>query len=293
MKILKNFFFFLTFISYISHSQTNHEFYGAIKLKGDDKKMITYRLVFAEKNGLIKGYSVTDLDGSHETKNLISGSYDKKNKIFTFKEDDILYTKSKFSEDSFCFVNFTGKVKLIEKTSKLEGEFKGLFNNKTKCIDGTLTLIGSDKIFNLVTKVNKKIQKSKKIDETSKEKYNPLKILDSLKINKITKDEDLIVFTKSTKVTVSFYDDAQEDGDIINILQNNQYVLRNYKITKNKKNITLDLAKGENEFTIEAVNEGSISHCTARIEIIDEERSFDLLAILKKDDKAKISIMKR
>ena len=48
-------------------SQNNYEFFGAIKLNGNDKTLITYRLVFEENNGKIKGYSVTDLDGSHET----------------------------------------------------------------------------------------------------------------------------------------------------------------------------------------------------------------------------------
>ena len=93
---------------------------------------------------------------------LLKVLYDKKTKVFEFKENEILYTKSKFSESAFCFVNFSGKVKLVQNTSKLEGNFKGLFKNKTKCIDGTLQLVGSNKIYNLATKVNKKDTKVKK-----------------------------------------------------------------------------------------------------------------------------------
>lgn len=292
-KFLYFLFFFQLFNFSLLNAQENHSFFGIIKLKSKTDDIISYRLEFSITGQKVKGYSITDLDGTHETKSIIEGTYNKKTKELIFNETDILYTKSKFKSNDFCFVNFKGKVSLSNNKSKIDGNFIGMFDNKQKCIDGSLSLVGSDKLYKSMTKIEKKIEKTKRIDQDKKDKINPIKLLDSLKINKITKDEDLIVFTKSTKVTVSFYDDAQEDGDVINILQNNQYVLRNYKITKNKKNITLDLAKGENEFTIEAVNEGSISHCTARIEIIDQERSFDLLAILKKDDKAKISIMKR
>ena len=159
MKNVKYFLTLFTLLTLTSYSQINYEFYGALKLNGNDKTIITYRLVFTEQNGKISGYSVTDLDGAHETKNSISGTYDKSKKQFSFQERDILYTKSKFDENSFCFVNFSGKIKLVENTSKLEGDFKGLFNNKTKCIDGTIALIGSNKIYNLVNKVNKNIQK--------------------------------------------------------------------------------------------------------------------------------------
>ncbi|NJM80858.1 MAG: hypothetical protein HC854_16850 [Flavobacterium sp.] len=111
---------------------------------------------------MVSGYSVTDLNGAHETKNVISGTYNKKEKNFSFKEEDIIYTKSTFNKNSFCFVNYSGKVKLVNNSSKIEGDFKGLFKDKTKCIDGTVLLVGTDKIYKLVDKVNSKIQKSKK-----------------------------------------------------------------------------------------------------------------------------------
>ena len=98
MKFLTKSALIFLFFPYILLSQNKYEFLGAVKLNGNDKTLITYRLVFEEKNGVINGYSVTDLDGIHETKNTISGTYDKKTKLLTFQENDILYTKSKFSQ---------------------------------------------------------------------------------------------------------------------------------------------------------------------------------------------------
>lgn len=293
MKNVKYFLTLFTLLTLTSYAQINYEFYGALKLNGNDKTIITYRLVFTEQNGKINGYSVTDLDGAHETKNSISGTYEKSKKQFSFQERDILYTKSKFDENSFCFVNFSGKIKLVENTSKLEGSFKGLFNNKTKCIDGTIALIGSNKIYNLVNKVNKKIQKSKKIDAKTKEKSNPIKILDSLKINKLSKDQNLNVFWESNTVELDIWDNGQEDGDIINVFHNNKLILTSYTVTNKKKTINITLLGKNDTFKIVAINEGKIKPNTAKLELHDKNRSFELLATLNKDETASITIIKK
>lgn len=292
-NLTKSLVFFL--LSYItSFAQGNYEFFGAIKLNGNDKTLITYRIVFEEKNGKITGYSITDLDGSHETKNTIEGTYDKKQKILTFQEKDILYTKSKFAQSSFCFVNFSGKVKLVDNNSKIDGNFKGLYKNKTKCIDGVVNLVGSSKIYNLASKVNKKIQKSNKIDDQIKIKSNPLAILDSLKINKLSKDQNLNVFWESKRIKIEIFDAGKEDGDIINIYHNGKLILENYKVKNEKKiiSIPLDLSI-ENEFKIFAINEGSILPNTAKIILIDEKRTFELLTSFKKNESASITLIKK
>lgn len=294
-SLKKNLLILLTFFLYnlTVVSQNNYEFFGAIKLNGNDKTLITYRLVFEENNGKIKGYSVTDLDGNHETKNLIEGTYDKKEKLFSFKEKDILYTKSEFDESSFCFVNFSGKVKLVENTSKVEGNFKGLYRNNTKCIDGTVTLVGSNKIYNLANKVNKKIQKSKKVDAKTKEQVNPIAILDSLKINKLNVNQNLNVFWNSKKFKMEIFDAGKEDGDIVNVYQNNKLILSKYKVSNSKKTISLVLEGDKNEFKIEAINEGTITPNTAKIILFDDTRTFELMSNLKKDEKATITILKK
>lgn len=291
----KNLLILFTFFTIINSaiSQNNYEFFGAIKLNGNDKTLITYRLVFEENEGKIKGYSVTDLDGNHETKNLIEGTYDKKEKLFSFKEKDILYTKSKFDESSFCFVNFSGKVKLVENTSKVEGDFKGLYKNNTKCIDGTVTLIGSNKIYNLANKVNKKIQKSKKVDAKTKEQVNPIAILDSLKINKLSSNQNLNVFWNSKKFKMDIFDSEKEDGDIINVYHNNVLILSKYKVLKTKKSIDIVLSSSTNEFVIEALNDGLIAPNTAKIILYDDKRTIELLSKLNKNEKASITIIKK
>lgn len=294
MKFLTKLNLIFLFFFQIICSQNNYEFFGAIKLNGSDKTLISYRIVFEERNGVINGYSVTDLDGIHETKNTISGTYDRKTRLLTFQEKDILYTKSKFSQSSFCFVNFSGKVKLVENTTKIEGGFKGLYKNKAKCIDGTITLVGSNKIYKLAEKVNKKIQKSNKIDKQVKEKNNPIALLDSLKINKLSKDQNLSVFWESKLVKIEIFDSGREDGDVINLYHNNKLILENFKVKHDKKiiSVAIDLSIA-NEFKILAINEGDLSPNTAKIILYDSNRTFELFTSFKKNESAFITFIKK
>jgi hypothetical protein len=292
IKMIKKILFFFLF-SLNFYSQNKYEYLGALKLNGDDKTIISYRLVFTENKGKIAGYSLTDLGGNHETKNKISGVYNEKTKNLNFKEEDVLYTKSPLNEDVFCFVNFSGKVKLIDEKNKIEGEFKGFFKNKTKCIDGTITLIGAKKIYKLLEKINSKIQKSKKIDEVTKTKYNPVTILDSLKVNNLSKDQNLNVFVKSDKIQLEVWDSKVEDGDIIDLFQNGKRILNNYTVLNKKLVLNIKLESEKNVFRIEAISEGEMKPNTAMIQLIDDDRTYELSTNLKKGEKTSITIVKK
>lgn len=284
--------FLLLFSNFIS-GQSNYEFFGIVKLNGDAKNMISYRINFQEKNGKINGYSITDLDGEHETKNVITGTYDSKTKTLNFKENEILYTKSSFSQSSFCFINYTGKIKLVNKNSKLEGDFKGMFKNKKNCINGTLTLIGSEKIYDKLNLITKKIEKSKKIDEKTKKEVNPIQFMDDLKVNKLTKNQNMSVVWEDKNIKIEIFDAGKEDGDKINLYNGTKLILSNYEITNKKKIIAIELDKDNLEFTIEAVSEGTIAPNTAKVILLDKNRSFELMTNLSKGEKAKITFIKK
>lgn len=279
-------------ISLTFYAQDKYEYMGAVKLNGDSKTIISYRLVFSEKDGIVKGYSVTDLAGPHETKNAISGTYNSKTKEFSFKEEDIIYTKSTISDDMFCFVNFTGKVKLVNENSIMEGNFKGLFKNKQKCIDGTLTLVGSARIYKLVNKVNKKLQKSKKVSENDKKKFNPVNVLDSLKVNSLTRSQNVNVFTDTGAVKLEIWDNGKEDGDVVSLYLDGVVLVRNYKVTNEKKVFTINV-KNTSTLRVVAVTEGTVSPNTAVIKIDADDRFIEVYTNLKKDEEASITLVKK
>ena len=219
---MKQIFLIILFLfSNIFYSQTKYEYFGALKLNGSNETVITYRLVFSEKNGAIVGYSISDLGGENETKNSVTGTFNNKTKFLVFNESDILYTKSKsnYTVNDFCFVNYSGKIKTLDKTIKIDGDFKGLYKNKKKCIDGTILLVGATKLYKSLGKLNNKIQKSKKVDAVTKEKVNPVAMLDSMKVNKLIRNQNVNIFVKSETVTLDIWDAEVEDGDIINLYQ--------------------------------------------------------------------------
>lgn len=291
--MIKFFFVFVFgFFFALSVKAQSYEFYGILKLNGKSEEAISYRLIFEEKGGKIKGYSITDITGNHETKNLVDGTYDTDKKYLKFKERNIVYTKSPISDDLFCFVSFEGKIKLNSKKPRIEGKFKGLFKNETKCIDGTLDLISSVTVQSFLEKANKKIQKSKKLDEETKKKYNPIQIFDSLQTNQLTTSQNLNIFYPSDNVSFEIWDKGIEDGDIINLTHNNKVILQNFTVSKLKKKVDIKLDAEQNIFVIEAVNEGTEGPNTAMI-VLQGDKPIEFQSNLKKGETASVTIIKQ
>lgn len=283
------FIFFCFTFSVFSQSNT-YEFYGGLKLNGSDDQIITYRLFFTESNGVLNGYSISDLGGEHETKNTITGTYNKKTTLLTFKEEDIVYTKSKIKRSSFCYVNFSGKVNINVSNPKINDDFVGLYNNKAKCVAGKIQIVGIKKIQKLVNKVNTKIQKSKKVDVKTKESVNPVKILDTLKMNVLRDSQNLVVFTKDKKITFEVNDSGKEDGDMINVYVDGKLVLERYVVKNQAKSIDLSFNSDAIEIQVEALNEGVIAPNTADIVIKDSKNEIKTLTKLKSGNKTSIRI---
>lgn len=284
--------FFLIFFSSFVSSTTSYEFYGVLKLNGKDESAISYKIVFTESNGKINGYSITDITGEHETKNIIAGTYDAKTKILVISEKNIVYTKSTISDDLFCFVNFTSKIKLESNKTKLKGDFSGLFKNKKKCINGTFELIGSSTVNKLLQKVNKRIQKSDELKTEEKVKYNPIKIFDSLQTQQMSANQNLNIFNNGQKLTFAIWDNGVEDGDLINFYHNNQLLLKNYMVTSQKKKLDVLLSSISNEFVIEAINQGSQGLNTAMV-VVEGDQSVSFQTNLLEKETAKVTILKQ
>jgi hypothetical protein len=70
-------------------------------------------------------------------------------------------------------------------------------------------------------------------------------------------------------------------------------ILSEYSVTNKKKTITITLIGKNDVFKIVAVNEGKIKPNTAKLELQDKNRSFELLATLNKEEEASITIVKK
>ncbi|MFH6769006.1 hypothetical protein V8G56_09685 [Gaetbulibacter aquiaggeris] len=274
----------------ISWSQNAYEYMGLVML--NDSTTITYKISITEKNGSVKGYSLTDLGGEHETRSNILGEYDHVNNELNFRETSIIYTKSPVTQDDFCFINTTFKKFSFEKSNKIKANFVGLFSDNTRCIDGQLFLNSVEKIEARMDKMVTKINKSNKIADSTKVKINALRLMDSLNLNILKKDQTLSVFSKSKKVSIRVYDGGKEDGDKITIYANKKVVLNNYEANKEKRIIYLNLFDDKTSIVIKAENEGKITPNTVIVEIEDGNNNIKALSNLKQGETTQIDFLK-
>ena len=290
MRKFQAFAIFL-FINQLLWAQLEHEFIGALKL--NDSTVISYLLNFKEENGNVTGYSITDLLGPDETKNVIVGKYDPNTEEFFFKENDIEYTKSEYLQQDFCYINFKGKLKISNKSSFIKGDFKGFFDNGQACIDGEIHLIGSEQLYLKLNKLDEKVAKSKRIDSITKSKVSFVKMLDSIKTNSLKEGENTSVFWNSNKLTFEIWDAGKEDGDVISIFVDRENILNKFTISHQVKLLEIDLKNRITEIRIEAVNEGSIAPNTANIKLYDTDKEIDLFTDLHYQKFTTITVVKR
>ena len=283
--------FFMSFFYFsASFSQNEYEYVGGVKLS--DSIIISYTIKFKETRGEVKGYSITDIGGEHETKSNIFGEYDVDNKILSFRETGIVYTKSPISQNDFCFLNTTIKNFVFGKTKKVKANFIGLFSDNTECINGEILLNTFEKAEERAQKLVDRINKSKRVPDSLKQRLSEVNLMDKFKMNMLKKDQTLSVFTKANTVKFSVYDGGKEDGDKITILVNNEIVLNAYEANKLKKYFDINLENSKTSIVIKANNEGDIAPNTIVVEIDDGINLIKALSNLKKDETTQIDVLK-
>ncbi len=285
---LKFFFFFL--ISYLSVAQeVPYEYMGAIKL--NDSSFISYKIIFNELDGIVKGYSISDMGGPYETKSSIEGVYNEEEKSFSFNELDIVYTKSSIDSFDMCLVHFSSDIRKLNSNRVIEGLFKGKYVDDKPCLDGELFLTNMEIALERVKKIDKKLQKSKRVSQEVKDKFNAMSVVDTLTQSSIKVKENLNVFAEGNEVIFSIYDSGKVDDDRINLFVNDKLVLSNYAITANKEKIILKRQKEPLRIKIVALNEGFSAPNTVKIEALDQNNLMTTRTILKTEEEAYITFL--
>ena len=129
---------------------------GTAKLQ--DGRLITYKLQLTDSEGSVKGYSIMDINGDDETKATISGTVNSAGTQILFKEQNVVYTKSKSGEPDFCLLQGSLKVKNYGGTRLLRGHFEGYVNGGNSiCANGKLILISPKDIFKILGKSEESI----------------------------------------------------------------------------------------------------------------------------------------
>ena len=275
----------LTFLNIIqiSYSQNvEYNYLGTLTLSNNS--IITFSLDLVEKNGIVNGYSLTNIGLEDETKSEVSGFYFKSDKSFQLQETQILSTQSEAALNTFCYINMTLSFKGKFGSKHLEGTFTGNFLDSTECAKGKIIMMEKKKIENKITKIKNKIEK-----KIEKEKLDTTQILQT----QILKDGDNFTINwESKKLKLYIWDANKEDGDKIQLRINSNIILNNFE-TKNKgKKIKYKLQKGENTIEIKAINLGTSPPNSSRIELVDSKTKYPIITQLELGRSVIIKVIK-
>ena len=254
--------------------QKDMVFVGSVSTGNDVN--FTYKLSFSDSNGVISGYSVTDLMGPNETKTSIKGTINTDKKTIDFREVKLLSSKVKADKNQVCYIY--GHLKMIkkQKTLCLKGTFTGYDEHKAECAKGTLMLISAEDLLAKLTKMARTRDTAKDpvlttnmIEEKKEEILGPdTKIAEPRNVIGLDPGKSLEIKCKTNHVKLSIWDDKINDGDIITMQHNSTVILDNYRLTGKYKDVEIDLANPDGDvLKITAVNEGTQPLNTARIKV--------------------------
>ena len=269
--------FSLIFVYLNVFCQENYIFIGELILNYENDKSVPYLLNFTKNNENIVGYSLTDFNGEHETKNVILGTYDSDKELLQIHETDIIYTFSDYSPLDFCYVDFEVLIDLSQKDNQIITPFCSHFNDGSNCVSGDVLLY---QYYQSKPKVIKKIKK-----------HINVPIVES-SLKKLSKNQKINIKMKQERTEFLIWDMAREDGDKVNIFFNGKLLARDYVVTNEKKREILKLKKGINEIKIVAKNEGRLSPNTTEISVRNGDENIDISTSLLKGEYTIINLIR-
>jgi len=276
---MKNIFTLIFIIlNTFTYSQNTFSYLGTLLLGNNTP--IPFCMELQEENGIVNGYSITNINTPDETKSEISGLYFKNDKSFQLQETQILSTQSEAALNTFCYINMTLSFKGKFGSKRLEGTFIGNFLDSTQCASGKIVLMERTKLEKKIEKIKKKIEK--KYQDTS-----------LVKRTQILKDgDDFTINWESNKLKLLIWDANQEDGDKITLIINGNIVLNDIKTKNKRKKIKYKLQDGENIIEIKTTNVGTSPPNTSRIELVDRKIKYPIITQLELGKTAIIKVIK-
>ena len=131
--------FMCIILSTFAYSQNTFSYLGPLILSNNTP--ISFSLELQEENGIVNGYSITNINTLDETKSEISGLYFKSDNSFQLQETQILQTSSEAPLNTFCYINMNLAFKGKFGSKRLEGTFIGNFLDSTQCASGKIILM--------------------------------------------------------------------------------------------------------------------------------------------------------
>ena len=239
-----------------------------------------YQLCFTEKKGRIKGYSLTWLEKAAPSKALIEGKIDRKHKLLSFSETEVV-NSTLLKTETMCLFNSVLSYKQSGNIYDVSGTFRGTDVNGVYCGDGTMSFthpVSGDHILGN-PKVVKPPQETVKLKDSTAGRVTAEPKKESIpETELLTFGKNKVLDWHEQTLILDVWDYGTPDGDVVTISLNGKAVLSGYTMVSDKKRLVLKLEEGENTLTILAENEGSVPPNTARLLLTDGVKQYNLTA---------------
>lgn len=285
------FCFFIFYSNNFFAQSKNFEFLGTIL--GENNLVYTYKLVFKSNQGKLSGYSICDIGGVNETKAYIEGTLNESTGQLSFKEKDLAYTKYSKEASNMCYVNAKGKLNAKKGKTEIIASYTGEFKNTKKyCDKGKLMLFSVKDVYSQLIQLSKVLDTKKNKDTAMTALFESVNSLNNVDNIQEISNKGLLKYNfKSSNISLEIWDDGVEDNDLISIFVNDSLVQSNFRITKKKQIINLQLKPNAfNSLRIKAENEGEFTPNTLKVILNDEKIKNLVLSRLSKDESFYISI---
>jgi len=294
-------------LSFVAGAQIkNTTLKGYIAVEGGES--FTYKIVFTDSSGIIKGYSLIYQDEKKDVKSIVGGNIDRNARTLSFKETSIVYNHGFESNAIMCLVDAKLKYARNNNSFVLSGPYTSADAGNAACGTGTISFITEDvlkELFSATPATDTPKPAKKAIAEKPVSNYRPSRAVVSENIDarhttekvstpdEITSGVDKIYEWRSDTVIAEVWDGGNIDGDIITVLYNNVTILNHYTLVKEKKQLHIPLSgKGIDILTIVANNEGSEPPNTANILLTDGDNQYNIIAYNSVGQQANIKIKK-
>lgn len=244
----------------------------------------SYKLVFTDSSGFLKGFAYTYLHEGQDVKAAITGFLDRKNKTLSFEETEIIYNHGFESNTTICLI----KAKLkFSKSDDGKSVFSGNITSKditdVYCGQGSVSFPDTEKLNRIFEPEN---EKSEIKPEGLPKPSRPMRIVydtasyhkpisDRAAANagspeKITSGSEKTIEWDSDTLVMQIWDGGKIDGDIISVRFNEETVLSRFSISEVPKILKIRVPENrESRLIVKALNTGNEPPNTADVLLRD------------------------
>lgn len=276
---------------------SNVVFAGAATAK--DGNTYSYKLQLTDSNGVLSGYSVTDVLGADETRTYVKGTINAAKKQIEFRETNIIYTKSKSAPEDMCYIHARLKVGTTHGTTTLKGSFDSYrkTGDATGCADGQMMLVCAKDIYDKLLEIKAK-------DAARAQKARPAKNNDNTPVKekeippshvlKVLPGKTIEVILPSPRFTFDIWDYKSKNGDVVTLRQNNKIILEDHTVSNRHKIVPVTLSQNiADTITVAAVSVGEEGLSAAPIKLICGDDAWFIDAIAAMGRPATIILKRR